>query len=111
DETWENLVAQFDAADEAFLRRLVDGTAPHATRRLHEMEAAETMLRELGLEPTMTRGTVASLRRIADGAPVPELPRPAGGTRQTSRTGQASPTSPTRQARKARQTETPSSPQ
>ena len=75
DETWQNLVGQFTDADEAFMRRMVDGTAPHALRRLHEMEAAAELLGELGVDPVMTRGTVESLRRIqAAESQVPDLP-------------------------------------
>ena len=44
DETWQNLVDQFTAADGMFLRRMVEGTGPHAVRRLHEMEAAAELL-------------------------------------------------------------------
>ena len=84
DETWTNIVGQITAADEGLIRRLVDGTGPHAVRRLHEMEASADMLDELGVEPVMTRSTVESLRRFAAGAPLPQLP-PAGptGTDQT----------------------------
>jgi len=75
DETWGNVVAQLAAADEALIRRLVTGTAPHATRRLHEMEATAELLAELGVEPIMTRATVEHLRRVADDpAAVPALP-------------------------------------
>lgn len=75
DETWENLVQQFTDADEALLRRLVAGTAPHALRRLHEMEASAQLLHELGVDPLMTRSTVESLRRIEAGeATLPDLP-------------------------------------
>lgn len=79
DETWDNIVGQLTAADEALIRRLVDGTRPHAVRRLHEMQASADMLHELGIEPVMTRSTVESLRRFADGSPLPDLPaeRPA----------------------------------
>lgn len=74
-ETWENLVAQFTEADEALMRRLVAGTAPHSLRRLHEMEASAALLEELGIDPVMTRGTVESLRRIdEEGAEIPDLP-------------------------------------
>jgi 3-hydroxyisobutyrate dehydrogenase-like beta-hydroxyacid dehydrogenase len=78
-ETWQNIVEQLTVADEAFVRRLVNGTRPHAVRRLHEMEAAAQLIRELGLPPTMTEATVASLRSIADGSGLPKLPelRPA----------------------------------
>ena len=70
DETWQNLVDQFTAADELFLRRMVEGTAPHAVRRLHEMEAAAELLADLGVDPIMTRSTVESLRRV----PIEGLP-------------------------------------
>ena len=72
-ETWQNLVDQFTAADGKFLRRMVEGTAPHAVRRLHEMEAAAELLTDLGVDPVMTRATVESLRRVpTDG--LPKLP-------------------------------------
>ncbi len=71
DETWQNLVEQFTAADGMFLRRMVEGTGPHAVRRLHEMEAAAELLADLGVDPVMTRSTVESLRRV----PVEGLPR------------------------------------
>jgi 3-hydroxyisobutyrate dehydrogenase-like beta-hydroxyacid dehydrogenase len=75
DETWENLVAQFTETDEGLMRRLVEGTGPHALRRLHEMEATADLLAELGVDPVMTRATVESLRRIEAGdAPLPPLP-------------------------------------
>jgi 3-hydroxyisobutyrate dehydrogenase-like beta-hydroxyacid dehydrogenase len=74
DETWQNLVAQFTAADGIFLRRMIEGTAPHAVRRLHEMEAAAELLADLGVDPVMTRSTIESLRRVpTDG--LPRLPR------------------------------------
>ncbi|HEX4984029.1 MAG TPA: DUF1932 domain-containing protein [Ilumatobacteraceae bacterium] len=74
DETWQNLVDQFTAADELFLRRMVEGTAPHAIRRLHEMEAAAELLTDLGVDPVMTRSTVESLRRVPTEG-LPTLPR------------------------------------
>jgi 3-hydroxyisobutyrate dehydrogenase-like beta-hydroxyacid dehydrogenase len=67
DETWSNVVDQLSNADEPLLRRLAEGPAAHATRRVEEMEAAEQLLVELGVEPTMTRATVASLRQLAGG--------------------------------------------
>ncbi len=73
-ETWENLVAQFTGADEAFLRRIVEGTYPHSLRRLHEMEATAELLTELGVDPVMTGSTVESLRRINDGVSPIALP-------------------------------------
>lgn len=75
DETWQNLVAQFTDADEALMRRLVDGTGPHSRRRLHEMEASAALLEEMGVDPVMTRGTIESLRRIDAGeSELPDLP-------------------------------------
>ena len=64
DDNWANLVEQFRAADEEFLRRIVHGTYQHAHRRHHEMEAARDLLAELGVDPLMTRATVTSLHRI-----------------------------------------------
>ena len=56
------------------MRRLVTGSQRHAWRRLDEMEAAKAMLETLGVEPLMTESTVASLRRLTNGAVLPELP-------------------------------------
>jgi 3-hydroxyisobutyrate dehydrogenase-like beta-hydroxyacid dehydrogenase len=75
EETWHNLVAQLTAADEGLIRRLVTGAGPHATRRLHEMEATVELLAELGVDPVMTRSTVAHLAGLADGTEsLPALP-------------------------------------
>lgn len=63
---WGNIAHQLAVADEAFLRRLVDGTGVHVERRLHEMEASADLLRELGIDPVMTDATVEHLRRVAD---------------------------------------------
>jgi 3-hydroxyisobutyrate dehydrogenase-like beta-hydroxyacid dehydrogenase len=77
EETWDNLVDQFAEADAAFLHRLVDGTRAHAVRRLHEMEAVEALLGELGVDAAMTRATVDVLRRVpTDG--IPDIPRIPG---------------------------------
>jgi 3-hydroxyisobutyrate dehydrogenase-like beta-hydroxyacid dehydrogenase len=74
-ETWHNIVASLSAADEAFVRRLVEGTPRHAARRVHEMEAAATLLEELGVPPTMTRATTQHLREVvASGPGVEGLP-------------------------------------
>ncbi len=75
EETWDNIVAQLTAADEDLIRRLVAGTERHAARRVHEMEAAAELLRELGVEPTMTEATTEHLRAVAaDAATVPAVP-------------------------------------
>src|SRR5207249_4385692 len=67
---WHNLNAEIMKADAAFLSRLVRGTQAHAERRLHEMEAAVSLLQELGVEPVMTKSTVENLRQVRrDGIP------------------------------------------
>jgi 3-hydroxyisobutyrate dehydrogenase-like beta-hydroxyacid dehydrogenase len=70
---WGNLVDEITAADEALLARLVRGTGPHALRRLHEMEACQSQLESLGVDPVMTRSTVESLRRVPSEG-IPTLP-------------------------------------
>lgn len=47
-------------------KRFDAGTRKHAVRRLHEMEASLDLLTELGAPTTVTRATVANLRRLAD---------------------------------------------
>jgi 3-hydroxyisobutyrate dehydrogenase-like beta-hydroxyacid dehydrogenase len=76
-ETWDTVVAQLTAADEALVRRLVAGTGRHAVRRTHEMEATVELLTELGVEPTMTRATAIHLRRIATTTPETSAERAA----------------------------------
>lgn len=64
------MVDEITAAGAPLLSRLVRGTAPHALRRLHEMEASAALLEELGVDPLMTRSTVESLKRVmVDGLP------------------------------------------
>jgi 3-hydroxyisobutyrate dehydrogenase-like beta-hydroxyacid dehydrogenase len=61
-----DISATFVNAGDAFIDRLVDGTAKHAVRRAHEMRDAEAMLRELGTPTTMATATAESLERIAN---------------------------------------------
>ncbi|MFQ5558697.1 MAG: DUF1932 domain-containing protein, partial [Acidimicrobiales bacterium] len=74
---WGELVREITSADGDLLARLVSGTGAHALRRQHEMEAAATMLRELGIDPVMTDATVRALGKIVESetADVPEIPR------------------------------------
>ncbi|MEM1155345.1 MAG: DUF1932 domain-containing protein [Pseudomonadota bacterium] len=72
---WENLTAEIACADESLVRRLVTGTGPHARRRLHEMEASAQLLKDLGVDPVMTRGTVENLRRVLT-VGLPPIPDP-----------------------------------
>lgn len=70
---WDNIVDEVTAAGAPLVSRLVRGTEPHALRRLHEMQASASLLEELGVDPTMTRATVASLERVlAQG--IPDIP-------------------------------------
>jgi hypothetical protein len=40
-------------------------------RRLHEMEACQSLLESLGVDPVMTRSTVETLRRVpSEGVPI-----------------------------------------
>ncbi|MGH2477972.1 MAG: DUF1932 domain-containing protein [Candidatus Limnocylindrales bacterium] len=75
-ETWDNITGQLAAADEDFIRRLVTGTGRHASRRVHEMEAAAELLADLGVEPIMTRATAARLHSVEAGAS--SVPSPPG---------------------------------
>jgi 3-hydroxyisobutyrate dehydrogenase-like beta-hydroxyacid dehydrogenase len=72
---WRNLVGEIDGADEAWMRRLVNGSKIHARRRTDEMEAAVAMLEELDTPSSMTQATVESLRGLIHGS-VPALPMP-----------------------------------
>lgn len=77
DETWHGLVAQLSSVDEALVHRLVTGTAAHAARRVDEMVATAEMLADLGVDPQMTRATIARLQAIAaDPSTVPPPPEP-----------------------------------
>jgi len=60
------LASEISNSDESSLHRLITGTSLHAKRRLHEMEASEALLRELDVDPIMTRSTVANLRKVLD---------------------------------------------
>jgi 3-hydroxyisobutyrate dehydrogenase-like beta-hydroxyacid dehydrogenase len=61
---WGHIVDELTAVDEAMLRRLQHDTAPHASRRVDEMEAARDLLLDLGVSPTMTTATIAHLQRL-----------------------------------------------
>ena len=62
---WGNIVAELTRADEALVRRLVEGSYRHARRRAEEMAAAGALLEELGVEPRITRAAEARLRELA----------------------------------------------
>lgn len=67
---WDHVIDEMTALDEEMVRRLLFETAPHARRRIDEMEAARDLLVDLGVPPTMTEATIASLERlVAEGMP------------------------------------------
>jgi 3-hydroxyisobutyrate dehydrogenase-like beta-hydroxyacid dehydrogenase len=75
-ETWSTVVDQLTSADEDLLRRLLAGTAAHAERRAHEMDAAADLLADLGVDPVMTAAVASQLHAAAaDPASVPRPPR------------------------------------
>ena len=72
---WRNLSVEIERADEDWLRRMVLGSKLHARRRHDEMVSATAMLEALGVNPTMTAATTASLAGLLeDEAELPELP-------------------------------------
>jgi 3-hydroxyisobutyrate dehydrogenase-like beta-hydroxyacid dehydrogenase len=50
---------------EPLLDRLLDGSRRHAARRVDEMEAAQALLDELGIEPRITAATASLLAGLA----------------------------------------------
>jgi 3-hydroxyisobutyrate dehydrogenase-like beta-hydroxyacid dehydrogenase len=72
---WRNVVEQLTNADEAFAVRLLEGTAQHAERRVHEMDAVVELLEELGQDPVMPPATREVLASVAGlGVPTPHRP-------------------------------------
>jgi 3-hydroxyisobutyrate dehydrogenase-like beta-hydroxyacid dehydrogenase len=55
-----------DVVGEPLLERLLSGTVTHAERRLDEMEAAAAYLKELGVEPRVSRAAAQWLEQLAD---------------------------------------------
>jgi 3-hydroxyisobutyrate dehydrogenase-like beta-hydroxyacid dehydrogenase len=51
---------------EPLLDRLLEGSRKHAARRVHEMEAARDLVRDLGVEPRIASASVAVLANLAD---------------------------------------------
>lgn len=69
DEPWlrEHIAAELAAMDTATLDRITRGTRQHAVRRAAEMEAAASMLTELGVPPLMAAASRALHERLTDG--------------------------------------------
>jgi 3-hydroxyisobutyrate dehydrogenase-like beta-hydroxyacid dehydrogenase len=60
-----DLAAELEGADAGYLERLVAGSERHALRRAHEVRDAGELLRELGVEPRVTRATGEWLSELA----------------------------------------------
>jgi 3-hydroxyisobutyrate dehydrogenase-like beta-hydroxyacid dehydrogenase len=66
-ERWvrDQIIAVMEEADAAFVERLVVGSGQHARRRVDELEAARSLLVELGVEPRTVAAASAILRDLA----------------------------------------------
>lgn len=64
-EEWfrQNVADTLAAADGRLVERLVEGSRTHAVRRMHELQYASQMLRELGVEPHVTDAARAVLSK------------------------------------------------
>ena len=51
-------------ADASLLERLLEGSRLHAARRVHEMDSAGELLRELGVEPRVATTTASVLAEL-----------------------------------------------
>ncbi|GIF24867.1 3-hydroxyisobutyrate dehydrogenase-like beta-hydroxyacid dehydrogenase [Actinoplanes tereljensis] len=60
-----NITEELVKADAATLERLLSGSKTHAVRRIHEMEAAERLLGDLGVPPRVTRASRDWLRDLS----------------------------------------------
>jgi 3-hydroxyisobutyrate dehydrogenase-like beta-hydroxyacid dehydrogenase len=61
----DQIVSVMEEADAAFVDRLLVGSAQHARRRLDELEAARSLLLELGVEPRTVAAASGILRDLA----------------------------------------------
>ena len=66
------LIDVLTGMDNEFVTRLVDGTRQHSERRIHEMEAAAALLRQLGEPPLTTDATRQVLASVPERG-VPDL--------------------------------------
>ncbi len=61
---WQNIANELEQADASTIRRFVEGSDKHATRRIHEMEASCALLKDLNIEPLMASATVETLQHV-----------------------------------------------
>src|SRR5947208_131570 len=62
----EEIAGALTAADAALLERLEAGSRRHAGRRVHEVEDASALLRELGVEPRISEASAGWLTQLRD---------------------------------------------
>jgi 3-hydroxyisobutyrate dehydrogenase-like beta-hydroxyacid dehydrogenase len=67
-EDWlrEEIADVLSSADGALLERLETGSRKHAARRMHEVEDASALLRELGVEPRISDASAGWLEQLRD---------------------------------------------
>ena len=67
-EDWlrEEIAGALTSADAALLERLETGSRRHAARRVHEVEDASALLRELGVEPRISEASAGWLTQLRD---------------------------------------------
>ena len=68
----EHVVEQLTGIDREFVIRLVHGNLQHSQRRVHEMAAASTLLRQFGEPPLTSEATRQVLESVAERG-VPDL--------------------------------------
>ncbi|HEY2603589.1 MAG TPA: DUF1932 domain-containing protein [Thermoleophilaceae bacterium] len=66
--------AVLDSADRALVARLETGSRKHAARRVHEMEDAAALLRELGVEPRISEAAAGWLMELRNNSETEEQP-------------------------------------
>ncbi|HEX6457726.1 MAG TPA: DUF1932 domain-containing protein [Thermoleophilaceae bacterium] len=72
-EDWlrEEIASVLEGADAALLERLESGSRKHAARRVHEVQDASALLRELGIEPRISEASEGWLTQLRDGGATP----------------------------------------
>ena len=60
------IAAVLESADAALLERLETGSRKHAARRVHEVEDASALLRELGVDPRISEASAGWLKELRD---------------------------------------------
>jgi 3-hydroxyisobutyrate dehydrogenase-like beta-hydroxyacid dehydrogenase len=79
----DNIAGELERSDRGTLDRLVNGSVRHARRRVHEMEAAADVVRDLGVTPHIAQAAGRVLEELRDRPPVgaPVSPPAAGSPR------------------------------